>query len=228
MSEKHTGDYVAYLRAHGVNAETEFITQEKSVRKYLNGGDWKLLDIFKEKETGAGKTRRPQLVAAISLCTQKGATLLLAKLEHLAKDVSFVDKLLKSKVKFAALDLPMANDETISLICQMAEHEHNRLSRRTKDALAAVKAAGQKLGNPNPDAGLKLGRAMRTDQADKYAEKVYPIIQEIRRSGIVTLRAMADELMSRQVLTPLGKKNWGPEQVKKIIVRQQKAEKVHK
>ena len=228
MAEKHTGDYVAYLRAHGVDAETEFITQEKSVRKYLNGGDWKLLDILKEIETGAGKSRRPQLVAAISLCTEEGATLLLAKLEHLAKDVNFVDKLLKSKVKFAALDLPMANDETIELICQMAQHEHDRLSKRTKAALAAVKAAGQKLGNPNPDAGLKLGRAIRTDQADKYAEKVYPIIQEIRRSGIVTLRAMADELMAREILTPLGKSKWGPEQVKKIIVRQQQAVKINK
>ena len=57
---------------------------------------------------------------------------------------------------------------------------------------------------------------------------MYPIIQEIRRSGIVTLRAMADELMAREILTPLGKSKWGPEQVKKIIVRQQQAEKINK
>lgn len=220
MAEKHTGNYVAYLRSPKLIADTEFVEQEESCRTWLNGGNWKLIDVFKEIETGSGKTRRPQLLKAISICNDQRATLLLAKMGELSSDLNFVEKLFTSNVKFHALDMPVAADQSIHVMYEMAKHRYESLGRRSRAALDALKASGAKLGNPHPDLAMKLGRAMRTKQADDFALEVFPIIQEIRQAGKTTLRAIANELMDRKVLTSLGRSNWGPEQVKKIINRQ--------
>src|SRR5258708_5141305 len=99
--------------------------------------------------TANAPPRRPQLRAALEACRKQKATLLIAKLDRLARNVHFVSGLMESGVEFVAVDMPMANRLTVHILAAVAEHEREMISQRTKAALAAAKARGTKLGNPN-------------------------------------------------------------------------------
>jgi len=216
------GQFVVYLR---VSTQRQGVSglglqaQQDACNEFLNGGAWEIIKTFEEVESGSGKKKRPELMAALELCEETGATLLVAKIDRLARNVAFVSKLLESKVDFVAADMPVANKLTIHVIAAMAEYERDQISERTKAALAVVKKRGVKLGNPNPGEAMRLGRAERTLRANEKAEEVYTVIERIRSFGVTSLRGIAAELEDRKILTPLGKKKWGPEQVKQVIQR---------
>ena len=102
---------------------------------------------FTEIESGR-KKERPILKQAIETCKIMNATLVIAKLDRLARNVSFVSALLDSGIKFICCDMPTANELTIHIYSAIAQDEAKRISQRTKDALAIKKAQGFKLGNP--------------------------------------------------------------------------------
>jgi DNA invertase Pin-like site-specific DNA recombinase len=142
------GKFIAYYR---VSTERQgksglgLDAQRTAVLDYLNGGGWKLLGEFTEVETGKGRNalaRRPQLRAALEACRKHKATLLIAKLDRLARNVFFVSGLMESGVEFVAVDMPMANRLTVHILAAVAEHEREMISQRTKAALAAAKARG--------------------------------------------------------------------------------------
>jgi len=100
---------------------------------------------FTEIETGTNKRYRPILNEAIELCKKTGATLIIAKLDRLARNVAFVSSLMDSKVKFKAVDMPEANELTIHIMSAIAQHEAKAISKRVKEGLAQSK---KKLGTP--------------------------------------------------------------------------------
>jgi DNA invertase Pin-like site-specific DNA recombinase len=141
--------FVAYLRVStdkqgkaglGIEAQREL------VKRHL--GDALPIQEFVEVESGK-RTDRPQLAAALAACRAHGATLIIAKLDRLARNLHFISGLMESGVDFIATDNPHANRLTIHVLSAVAEEEARMISRRTKDALAAAKARGVKLGNPN-------------------------------------------------------------------------------
>ncbi len=108
--------------------------QRQTVAQYLAGGTRTVLAEFVEVETGKGANaleKRPELRTALDLCKRSGTTLLIAKLDRLARNVHFVSGLMESKVKFVACDLPEANQLTIHIMAAFAEHKARRISERT-------------------------------------------------------------------------------------------------
>jgi len=89
---------------------------------------------------------RPKLQEALRLCRTHGATLIIAKLDRLARNVAFVSNLMQSRVEFTAVDFPQANRLTVHILAAVAEHKAKAISDRTKAALAAAKARGRHLG----------------------------------------------------------------------------------
>jgi DNA invertase Pin-like site-specific DNA recombinase len=206
------GKFVSYVRvstqrqgASGLGLEA----QRKAVADYLNGGAWELLGEFTEVESGK-RNDRPQLAAALAACRKHKATLVIAKLDRLARNVAFVANLMESGVEFVAVDMPMANRLTIHILAAVAEHEREAISARTKAALAAAKARGRRLGWAIEDRreeqaaaclkGADAGRA----RADAHAENVAPVIARIKTSGVTTLAGIAEELNSRGIRTARG------------------------
>ena len=122
--------------------------QQASVTDYSRQEAAKVLAEYKEVETGK-RADRPELEKAIANAKRARATLVVAKLDRLARNVAFTSALMESGVDFVACDNPNANRLTIHILAAVAEDEARRISERTKVALAAAKRRGTKLGAAN-------------------------------------------------------------------------------
>ena len=131
-----------------------------------------VLHEYTEIETGK-RADRPVLAQAVQHCKAAGATLVIAKLDRLARNVAFVANLMESKVDFICCDNPTATPLTIHILAAIAEDEAKRISRRTKEALAALKARGVKLGAANP----KIAAALEGRRGWKKASATGHIVQ---------------------------------------------------
>lgn len=197
--------------------------QRESVASYLASVKGKLLAEFTEVEHGTRKGNgRPQLAAALAQCRVHGATLIIAKLDRLARNVAFVSNLMESHVDFCACDFPQANRLTIHILASVAEHEAEMISTRTKLALAAAKRKGVVLGGDRGNThlifrkGNKASAKVRSEQAQRRAADLLPVIDAIRAEGAVSLRQIAEGLNQRGVPTARGGE-WSAVQVMRVV-----------
>lgn len=194
--------------------------QREAVARYLNGGGgWELVGEFTETETGKGSNalaKRPQLRAALESCKRRGATLVIAKLDRLARNVHFVSGLLEAGCDFVAVDMPQANKTMVQMHAVMAEWERDQISQRTKDALAAAKANGQKLGTAGA-ANLRRNIKERQDAANAFAAKLAGVVAGFQARGL-SQRQMVAELNAVGVRAPRGGE-WSLVQVQHLIAR---------
>jgi len=194
--------------------------QEAVVRAYLVSVNGVEIARYDEVESGKKDDNRPQLQAALLRCRQTRATLLVAKLDRLSRNVAFLMNLRDSAVKFQALDIPEANTLTLSIMAALAQHERELISQRTKAALAARRARGLPLGNPRDLSvyqrrASRLGTAAVRAKARKRAEEVRPVIEEARRTGHTSLRKIARYLNEQGIPTPFGR-TWTPTAVMNV------------
>jgi DNA invertase Pin-like site-specific DNA recombinase len=222
-----TGKFVSYIRvstakqgASGLGMEA----QKEAISRYLNGGSWELLSEFVEVESGK-KADRPELTKALQHCQMTGATLVIAKLDRLSRDLHFISSLQKAGIEFTACDMPSANKFTVHIFAALAEHEREMISQRTKAALAALKARGVKLGKPEnltkaaADKGAAMASEARTVKADEFAAQVAPLIAGYRDQGM-SLNGIAAKLNADSILTARGKSGaWTPTAVKNLLAR---------
>lgn len=221
-----TGKFIAY---HRVSTEKQgrsglgIDAQRKAVADYLNGGDWQLLHEFVEIESGRRKDR-PQLQAALDMCKKERATLVIAKLDRLARNVAFVATLLEGRVKFVCCDMPEADSTMLHIYSAMAEREAIKASERTKAALAAAKARGKRLGwsIPSRVEGQRVasanGALANRKLAEQFALNVLPVIASIRAAGITSLAGVAEALNARGVATARGGR-WHAATVRRLALR---------
>jgi DNA invertase Pin-like site-specific DNA recombinase len=229
----HAGKWIAYYRVStGKQGESGLglDAQRAAVERYLNGGQWSLTAEFVEIESGK-RSDRPQLAAALAACRKAKATLIIAKLDRLSRNVAFIANLMEAEVDFVCCDFPQANRLTLHILAAVAEHERSMISQRTKDALAAAQARGKKLGNPalrgDRDPGLAAnaaaisakGAATNRTKADQFAANVLPIIREVQKhNGAVSMREIARVLDARGVKTAHGS-TWTSVQVGNVLKR---------
>ena len=142
------GRFVSYLRVSTARQGVSGLgleAQREAVAQYLNGGSWTLVKEVVEVESGK-RNDRPAIAEALRLCRLHRATLVIAKLDRLARNVHFISSLMEAGVEFIAVDFPQANRLTVHILAAVAEHEAEAISARTVSALGAAKARGVKLG----------------------------------------------------------------------------------
>ncbi|WP_108789021.1 recombinase family protein [Erythrobacter sp. Alg231-14] len=198
--------------------------QRQSVLTLCQSRGWEVIEERTEIESGK-VADRPELNAALHLAKVTGATLVVAKLDRLSRSVAFLSALQDSGAKFVAADMPEANELTVHIMAAVAQAEREAISKRTKDALRAAKAAGRKLGNPNGAAALRRAgkgnkAAVETVKAgaDVYASDLAPVVSDIQANGAVTLAGIAAELNARHILTRRGG-CWHASSVKNLLAR---------
>ena len=238
-----TGKFVAYFRVSterqgrsGLGLEA----QREAVTRHLNGGQWSLVAEVVEIESGK-RNDRPKLAEALRLCRLHGATLIIAKLDRLARNVAFISNLMEAGVDFTAVDFPQANRLTVHILAAVAEHEAAMISARTKAALsvkrdwlasrtpeqrAELEAAGKRtrLGGDGrhlqgvQKAGHAAGLRVRTARAARRASDLAPTIRELQAAGY-SLRSVADELNTRGIETSRAGSKWSATQISRVLAQ---------
>lgn len=196
------GKFVAYYRVStdkqgelGLGMEA----QRKAVDTYLNGGGWELIETFTEVESGKRHSNRPVLATAMEHCRKHKATLLIAKLDRLARNVHFISGLIESKLPFVCCDYPQADKMMLQMMAVFAEWERDRISERTKAALSVAKERGVELGKHG-----KVIAAENKAAAIEFAMTLKPTICALREEGFTSVRNLTDELNRRDVPTAKG------------------------
>jgi DNA invertase Pin-like site-specific DNA recombinase len=189
--------------------------QQKSVRDYAACHHLELVFEFTEIESGK-KNKRPGLLQAIEACKQHKATLLIAKLDRLSRNVAFISKLMESGVDFVAVDNPNANKLMVHIMAAFAEYERDQISQRTKAALAAAKERGVKLGVN----GKEILSQKNKDAAKLFASNMKPVIENLYQQGITTIREITERLNTDQIKTYQGDNcRWHKNTVHTLIKR---------
>ena len=206
--------FVAYYRvsterqgASGLGLEA----QREAVSRFV--GSASLLAEFTEVESGKRHTNRPELLRAVELCRRQRATLVLAKLDRLARNVHFISGLMETGVEFVAADMPEANRLTIHILAAFAEHEREAISQRTKGALQAARKRGTRLGNPRW--AESIAKARQAKDPTPPAPQLLSVMHRHRAEGM-TLRAIAAQLNGLGLRTPRGSQ-WYAGTVRKVL-----------
>jgi DNA invertase Pin-like site-specific DNA recombinase len=166
---------------------------------------------------GEAVSDRPELAKALEAARKGKATLLIAKLDRLARNVAFIANPMDAGVEFLACDQPFASRLTLHILAAVAEDEARRISERTKAALQAAKARGRKLGSPIAAKTVAKARAARSAYAAKANATTLSVIREVQGSDVETLAGIARVLRARGVKTPAGRSEWQPVQVSRLL-----------
>jgi DNA invertase Pin-like site-specific DNA recombinase len=204
--------------------------QKSAVEAYARQAGARVGAWYTEVESGK-VADRPELARALSHARRNKATLCVAKLDRLSRNVEFLAKVMNSGCEFAAADMPAANRFMLHVMAAVAENEAAAISSRTKAALQAAKARGTLLGSARPGhwdgredarlAGAKIGTVAaakaRTQAANEAYNDLLPTVQTMKAEGL-SLRAIAERLNGQGYSTRNGKP-WNPVQVSRVLER---------
>lgn len=204
--------FVSYLRVSTGRQSLGLEAQRDTVQRFLTGKGWPPAAEFVEKESGK-RSDRPELEKALSLCRALRATLVVAKLDRLARNQAFLMALVDSAVDVVFCDLPnIPTGATGRFILQqmagVAELEAGMISERTKAALAVVKANGKTLGgfrgHVPTDADRQAAATARTAAANERANDLRPLVDAARAAGETSNKGLARWLNAQGVPSARG------------------------
>jgi DNA invertase Pin-like site-specific DNA recombinase len=200
--------------------------QQTAIEGYARQHGARIAALYVEVESGK-LADRPELAKALSHAKRSKGTLVVAKLDRLARNVEFLARVLNAGTEFVACDNPAANRLTLHILAAVAEAEAKAISDRTKAALAAYKARGGKLGghlpqcrNLTPEAiakGRERSAAARAKAATEAYADLVPTIKQWRMAG-ETLEAIAEKLNAEGHTTRRGRP-WNAVQVARVLGR---------
>lgn len=230
MKSTNAPRFIAYYRVStdrqgksGLGLEA----QREAAERHAEREGAEILAEFIEVESGRND-QRPTLQKALTACRAQGATLIVAKLDRLARSARFLLTITEGAGEGGVVfcDLPSipagpVGKFMLTQLAAVAELEAGLISERTKAALQAAKARGVKLGNPRLRAGdadaARKASQVAQERARGRAAEIRPYIEEARQAGAQSLAAIARALEARGVRTPRGKARWSPAQVKRLI-----------
>ena len=206
--------YVAYLRVStqkqgysglGLEAQREiiqnFLYDKNPIAEYI--------EVESGRKTDKG---RPKLKEALEVCRKTGAKLIVAKLDRLARNVAFLSQLLESDVDIVFCDFPQANKMVLHILAAISQYEAELVVTRTKQALAAKKARGAVLGNPdhlleNLDSAIAKSVETNKRKAEENPnnKRAAAMLKVLAKEG-KTLQEMADYLNEQGFTTSKGYK----------------------
>jgi len=195
------GGYVAYLRVSTTRQGQSGLgleAQQATVQRYLATVGGALLESFQEIESAYRRKKRPALEQALAACLKHGATLLVARLDRLARRSHAVTTIMESKVPFIDCDSPNDGPFIIQVKAAVAEEESRKISQRTKAALQVAKSRGVQLGTHG-----KVLAAKNRDAADDHAKTIAAAVRSLQQHHR-TLRDLTAAMNADQVPTPKG------------------------
>lgn len=227
-------DYVPYYRVSTKEQGKSGLglsAQRNDVQRFLKSDD-RIIKEFTEVDSGKND-KRVELQKAIEFCKKNEAKLLIAKLDRLSRNASFIFQLRDTNVDFVCCDIPDANTMSIGIFATMAQHERELISKRTKAALAVRKAKGLKLGNPQnltdkarAKGWQRIKNKARENENNKRATAVIILLMNEKDDNgkrLNSYNAIAQELNAQNFRTSTGKQ-FHKETVRRLYERAKKTE----
>ena len=215
--------YVAYYRvstAQQGHSGLGLEAQRAAVERLIGTNSGSLLAEFTEIVSGAKE--QPVMREALRVCHTYEATLVVARLDRLSRNVATITQLMESDVEFIVADFPEANRFTLHILAAVAEYELKLISERIRAVMKLLKARGVKFGGYRPgwDASRRKGSAralvVRRARAKARAIELAPLACELRDRGLCVF-AIANELTRMEIRAPNGKAKWYPSSVVRIF-----------
>lgn len=229
--------YIAYYRVStdrqgrsGLGLEAQRQIVEDYVSQQPGGF---VLDSFTDVMSGRSE-RRPELHAALAAAKAYGATLIVAKLDRLARNARFLGEIHEGDVDVVFCNLPQlppgpVGRFMVQIMASIAELESGMISDRVRGAIAAAKRRGKTWGGYRggdfPAEVRALGRAKRTEIADEYAKQTLVRLRAFMAEGVASRAEMAARLNAEGYRTPSGRGRWCGTTVTRILDRLEAAEK---
>lgn len=185
--------YVAYYRVSTKRQNLGLDAQKNTVLNYISSTNGNIIKTYEEKESGKCDNRI-ELQKAIEYCKANKATLIIAKLDRLSRNVSFIFALKDSGINFYCCDIPECNTLTLGIFATIAQSERETISTRTKAALMAKKEKGIKLGAPN----ASITNDMRIKSAEAIKNKANTNINNKRAYSVIS--SLTERNMSLQAI----------------------------
>jgi DNA invertase Pin-like site-specific DNA recombinase len=214
---------VAYYRVGDI---LDLEEQVKCVEDHSREVGGIVIKAYRDEETSR-RPDRAELAKTLAYAKRNGASLIIATLKGLSRDVQFLRALQESGVDFAACDMPHANASTIHVLAALAEYDARMASDRSKRALAAYRDKGGKLGAARPEGrnldaqarakGARTAGMVVKAKADEAYRQIAPMMRELRKAGH-TLQEIADRLNDEGFRTRRGHR-WNAMQVSRVLMR---------
>lgn len=196
--------------------------QREQIERFCETEGFQIINWHTDTQSGKGDqntNQRPGLAAALAQAEKAKCHIIVAKLDRLSRDVAFVSDLMKQRVPFIAANLGADVDSfMLHVYAAVGEQERNLIAKRTREALAAKKARGEKLGNPNLALARVRSHESRTNSANQFAAKIFPTIHAFQGQGLSHAK-IAEQL---NVLgTPTSRNGkWCASQIARVLDRQ--------
>jgi DNA invertase Pin-like site-specific DNA recombinase len=202
--------YVAYYRVSTKQQATSGLgldAQKQIVSDFIRRQNASILHEFTEIESGAND-HRPALSEAINVTKENNGVLLIAKLDRLSRNLTFISTLMDNHIRFTCCDMPDASEMTIHIFASLAQWERKRISERTKAALDAKRIRDNWTPGMNnlTDEGRAKAQAKNSYKAhnDINIRKAYHFIKLLKEQGLSFYR-IAKELNANGYRTFRGK-----------------------
>jgi DNA invertase Pin-like site-specific DNA recombinase len=221
--EKFVAYYRVSTRKQGISG-LGLEGQRNRVEEFVSNRGGVILGAFQEVESGT-RPNRPELLKAIALCKDLGATLIVSEVDRLTRAANFVDTLRDSGIEFIATDMPFANRQNIDVVALLAQHQWEKISSATKAALKVKIARGWKPGNAqnfsNEDRrkGAEAVRAAAMENENNRKAALYA--KSLQDAGN-TLKQICEKLEEGGFKTATGGK-FHPTSIHRILKRYEKA-----
>ena len=198
--------------------------QEEAIRRACDARGWLLSDVVREVGSGATTARRPELARIIGEMEGKGGeaprAVVVAKLDRLTRSVADGARLFERAARndwgIVALDLGVdtttaAGELVANVMIAVGQWERKVIGERTKAALKAKMARGERVGRP---------RATDQTKRPEEAERMAYALERIRafRAGGKSYRWIAEALNAEEVCGPQGGQ-WFQQSVRMACIR---------
>ena len=206
---------VAYYSISSSPGSAAARQEGERVAAFVRRRRWVLVEPFVERD---GR-ERPQLREALNRCAALGAILVVPSMAALGRDRVFLDAVLETRVRLAAIDRPRLSRTSLELLREVARERSARASARSREALRRARLRGVRIGSPRPEVGAARAGEVLRQRADARARALAPLLEELQLSNPgIGLRGIAQLLSEQGVPTPRGGR-WGPSTVKSVLDR---------
>jgi DNA invertase Pin-like site-specific DNA recombinase len=179
---------------------------------------YQVVEVVTEVASGA-KSDREGLMGAIEKAKKEGHTILVFRLDRLSRSLTQISQLVDAGAPFIACELgERVSPFMVNLFGLLAQNEREKISERTRLALARCKERGMKLGGPNLELARKRSTEVCVASANNWAESLRPTITRLHEMGVTRISHVAQYLNDLKVPARRGG-TWSPQQVKNLVKR---------